>query len=252
MIHLNNGKIVIIADVHQNISYVEKVLESEQNFDSLVFLGDYIDNFLEPDNKTIFTVAKTVKWIEETSKKLGSRAVWLLGNHDCAYVASYIPRSYNTVSNYGYFCSGWTKSKASEFNKYADPEWVRNLQLCCKVGDYYLSHAGFHYDHFQPFLSEQDNINKIYEKWEKEKSTFMNSPFHWIYEVGFCRGGYSKIGSPIWLDWNYEFQPLENVNQIVGHTINENVRFKGENICLDANQTAYAVWENGKIELKTI
>ena len=39
-----------------------------------------------------------------------------------------------------------------------------------------------------------------------------------LLHVGPSRGGYDRVGGPLWLDWSREFRPIAGLNQIVGHT----------------------------------
>lgn len=258
MKNLNKGKILIIPDIHQNIGFVDTILLKEKDWNKIVFLGDYFDSIETPssDNK-IYSFKNTCKWINKKYLEFGEKAIWLLGNHDCSYFATHLDftfKHYNPQLNY-YYCSGWTKSKASTFNKIINPKWIKQVELCCQVGNYICSHAGFHYNHFKPFKSEIDNIKELYNKWENDKSSFKHIVPHWIYYVGLCRGGFHDVGSPIWLDWNQEFQPIDNINQIVGHTSNNILhKAKSNNYCIDIMQKKYAIYDNEtkNLDIKTI
>ena len=217
MKYINSGRVLIISDVHQNLAYVKACLDLEI-YDHVIFLGDWLDTFFEIDNETFFSVNKTCEEINYYFHELGEKAIWLCGNHDIAYLASYMPYSHKVKPAGEYCCSGWTKTKAKEFNKYINPDWVNNLELCVRVGDYICSHAGFHFDHFKPYQSELDNIVNLWHKWEKDKFTFFNEYNHWIWQVGRLRWSNSphQVGSPVWLDWG-EFTGIDNFKQIVGH-----------------------------------
>lgn len=252
---INKGKIIICPDIHQNLKWANTILEKEETFDSCVFLGDHFDTYEFIDNEEHFSVMRVCEWINE--KMQDERFVWLLGNHDLSYLSSYRPNGRVDRKSF-YLCSGWTKSKAENFNKYINPKWFDKIELCCKVGDYYCSHAGFHESHFGPTGSAEDNIEKLYKAWENEKRDFIYKPYHWIGHVGACRGGDAKVGSPCWLDWRYEFKPIENIFQIVGHTQSleprdySEVIIEKDNFCIDSGQKTYMVWENGKLFYKKI
>lgn len=247
-----NKKIVIVSDSHQNIGgYAQLILDCESDADHFIFLGDYFDTFRTPDGAIIYGMEQTCCWLNETFEKLGDKAVWLAGNHDIAYLASYIPNSPRIDKNFWYNCSGWTASKASSFNKTINPNFVKNLELCCQVDDFMCVHAGFHYDQFKPFLSEQDNIEDMYDSWEKDKQAFKHKPFHWIWNVSGARMGPDDYSSPVWLDWN-EFEPLDNIKQIVGHSALSRIKEKGGSLCIDTNQDSYLVIENGVVYYKRI
>lgn len=252
---IQGKKTLVIGDIHQCIGgYVNKVLQQENDWDHIVFLGDYFDCFEIPDNIDYYSMSKTCEWLNEKFEEFGDRATWLLGNHDCSYVATHIPHTYKLKKNSYYRCPGYTKSKATKFNKRINPEWVKHLELCVEVGGYVLSHAGFHWKQFKPYMSERENIVKLYWEWENNKKHFFNQPLHWIWDRHPYRGGNSNVGSPIWLDWDREFSPLDNIKQIVGHTSNAIFSRECEgNYCIDVYRQCYAIIdENGKLEIKFI
>lgn len=258
MIKINQGKVIIIPDWHQRISFVEAILEKEKSFDNLVFLGDEFDCFEPIDNVLHFSMEECCKWINTRMEEWGDKAIWLLGNHTLAYLASYTPTHTPPKGSF-YSCSGWTKNKAKTFNRHINTAWFKKLQLCCKVGNYYCVHAGFQQRQFKPFMSEEDNIQDMYDQWENDKLSFMHSPWHWINYIGPARYGMDDYSSPIWVDFDNEFVPLDSVEQIVGHTnmITNQIRCRKnaiglENYCIDNNKSMYTVWEDGKLRFGRI
>lgn len=240
--------------MHQCVyGYVDAVLERE-DFDYVIFNGDWFDTRVKRiDGVTYAGMKQTCLYINDLRRQLGDKAIFHIGNHDVTYMASYNPDYIRTMKkDYHYYsCSGWTRNKAKKFNKYIDPSWFDDLKLCSRVGDYHVSHAGFHYWQFMlPMRSEIDNIQYLYDQWEEDKGYFMNTIKHWIYQVGECRGGNDRVGSPVWLDWNQEFYPIDNVKQIVGHTPFYFHRAKGDNVNIDTMQNSYAVWDNGLLQVK--
>ena len=87
--------------------------------------------------------------------------------------------------------------------------------------------------------------------------SFQHQPWHWIWDVGRCRGGHAIVGSPVWLDWHGEFVAIDNIQQVVGHTSDTEKVIKryqnGEglnNYCIDFMQQGYMIWEDGEFEVK--
>lgn len=250
---LQKSKTLIIPDIHQDIGWAKRILwEEEDRCDNVVFLGDYFDTFKDPDNVKIYSIKNTCLWLNETKERLGDRAVWLIGNHDVSYMSVYKKGDFSPQNNTFYYCSGWTKSKASEINKNLREDFFSDLELCVQVGDYIASHAGFNDLHLSPHLGVLDNIKAIHQKWENEKHSFKHEAFHWIWDVGPCRNGNDRVGSPVWLDWNHEFADIEEIKQIVGHTSSyEGARSCGLNWCLDGMQSCYGVVnEQGELSIK--
>jgi len=248
---INKGKTIIIPDIHQNLGFADAILEKEKDFDNVVFLGDFFDTFDNINNATHFSIKNVCKWIND--KLDDERFNFLLGNHDLAYLASYTPKIIPSKNTF-YCCSGWTRSKATDFNKYIDPKFFKKLKLCCKVGEYYCVHAGFQYAQFKPYLSEEDNIQYLYDEWEKDKLSFHHKPFHWIWNVSSYRGGSDHYSSPIWVDWE-EFVPVDNIRQIVGHTTKRTSELREKektNFCLDNLQKSYMVVKSKSLMFESL
>jgi hypothetical protein len=49
------------------------------------------------------------------------------------------------------------------------------------------------------------------EEWKR-------SPYSPFYQVGHARGGFYPCGGPLWCDFFAEFEPLDEVIQVFGHT----------------------------------
>jgi len=123
---------------------------------------------------------------------------------------------------------------------------VASLELCCVANGYILSHAGFHYKHFTPMISEIENVHRLYQQWENDKNSFYHKAWHWIWDVGSARGGVHDVGSPVWLDWNDEFTDIPGFPQIVGHTNDDVPRQTGNSYCIDAYRSTYCILTPGK------
>ena len=71
---------------------------------------------------------------------------------------------------------------------------------------------------------------------------------------GVSRSGDQRIGGICWIDWD-ELVPIPGLNQLVGHTPAQSVRHKNtptsRNICLDTNLRNYAVFDGGRLEIKS-
>lgn len=248
MQNFKKQKVLVIPDIHQNLWFADKCLEigEKENVDKIIFLGDFFDCLEGIDNKKYFSVKNVCRWIDKIYKDLYSKAVFLVGNHDVSYISSYNPASFriDKMSKF-YVCSGWTKSKAITFNENIDPNFLNSLELCCYANGFLISHAGFHYNHFKPLISEEENIERYYNSWEKEKMSFKNDAYHWIGHVGHCRGGEYNVGSPVWLDFEKEFEGID-CPQIVGHTNNIFGTVKHNNgLCIDVFRTLCVVIEEG-------
>ena len=53
--------------------------------------------------------------------------------------------------------------------------------------------------------------------------------------IGTARGGTLKKGGLLWQDWFEEFEPIEGLNQIVGHTHSERIHYKNTDNSINVN-----------------
>jgi predicted phosphodiesterase len=49
-------KTIVIPDIHQRVSSVRYILNTETNYDEVVFLGDWFDSFYDPPKVSIKTI----------------------------------------------------------------------------------------------------------------------------------------------------------------------------------------------------
>tara|TARA_R110000765_G_scaffold7963_2_gene25977 strand:- start:14772 stop:15614 length:843 start_codon:yes stop_codon:yes gene_type:complete len=277
---IKENKVLICPDIHQATKWADRILRYN-DFDHVVFLGDYFDTSAgrrigTAEYPDVEGIGLTCDWINRTYKKLGDKATWLMGNHDLSYLSVYKPKDYRIPhkDNRPHTCSGFTSNCAKTINKKIDPEWINNLELCVGVENdivghsgkssmYILSHAGFHHRQFKPVGDELDNINSMYDEWNNDKLNIKFLPNHWISNTGECRSTNkalaSGVGSPVWMDWDDEFEELDDYAQMTGHTTrywanNNKPSRKGGSWCIDCNQTYYAIIDNiqKKLILKKI
>jgi len=82
---------------------------------------------------------------------------------------------------------------------------------------------------------------------------FNRGEHHFFLGRGVSRSDDQSIGGINWLDWD-EMVPIPSLNQLVGHTPGQSVRYKNiptsKNICLDTNLHHYAVFDGNDVEIK--
>jgi len=251
-----NNRVVIIPDIHQHIGIVERILKQVgEDYDYVVFLGDYFDCFETPDNKVTYSIEKTCEWLNNKYKELGDKAIWLLGNHDMAYLERFNYRNTKSTDpkNFYYSCSGVTNKKAATINKKLDPEFFYSLELCAVVHNFIVSHAGFSTHHLKPNMSVMESVETLYDDWEKNKKLFHTKMFYWLGEPGVSNGGISGvIGSPIWIrPWELKWPDYVGHGQIVGHTIMRTPEFDHtKNVYfIDTDLKNYIIMNNNKPEI---
>lgn len=244
---------MLIPDVHQNIWFIRKALES--NWDRVVFMGDYLDCAQSWIDGKYIGYKKFLKELVVLIEELGDKATWLVGNHDVSYIGSHIDNWSKRHFPSIHCCSQWSGNKAQQWDRHLSEDWMFNLQLACKVGKYTISHAGIQEGVLVPgekhLVDERvEYLNDVL--WLRTVRSLPCNTDHWISWASKHRGGTSNTPSPVWCDWNLDFKPVEGLNQIVGHTrwpIEEiaetEIRcIEGDdsvNYCIDNTQTTYAV-----------
>lgn len=235
-------KTLIIPDIHNKVHWIEPFLE-KHTVDEIVFLGDYFDDF--GDDAT--DAAKTADWLKHSLSQ--ANRVHLLGNHDLEYIAC--PVDQNGRARVGWmYCPGNTPNKRKAIRKILTPKERGKFKLLHETQGFFLSHAGIHEDVFaHPLVG--------YEHLHRDCFMALQHAFQGIYNpilrAGAARGSPQQVVSGIlWLDWNYEFVPIEGISQIVGHTpdFDRTVREKSApgstNFCIDTQRRCVGFLEDGQ------
>jgi hypothetical protein len=193
---------LIIPDIHQQIDAVDTLLMREKGkYDCVLFMGDYFDSF---DTNTC--AMKTARWMVNKMTSDCGCYKFLLGNHDMQYL----------FSSHAFRCSGYQGDDVRQHiqNTISLGDFLSNFKLYMKVGCWLVTHAGLH-DSFIPFQGFS------YEWLERESTNALANASaglsHPLLEAGCDRGGSQRYGGILWNDW-YSLQPIENLNQLVGHT----------------------------------
>lgn len=228
---------LIIPDIHLRHYKVQKIIDHEKA-DQVVFLGDHFDDF---GDSAILNYG-AAQWVK-ARMAAHPEDVFIWGNHDTHYA---FPFRYNC-------CSGYTPDKeaavksvlgAKEWDRFVFHHWL---------GPYLCTHAGLatHY------AKRVKNFKKwMAEKEEEAQLALRSSNAHWVFGAGKARYGCQPAGGLTWLDWRREFQAIRGLNQIVGHTIvNDVKRIVGEqsiNYNLDTNNEYYGLYNHKtkKLEFK--
>lgn len=231
------SRILVVPDIHDQVEKVERILSSF-TYDKVIFLGDYFDSW----TGTPKDAAKTAQWL--IANFSNPNYTFLLGNHDLFYLYGEFPCSGNTFEKFRAI-DNVIEDDRVKFNSY--------FKLCHWIGDWCLSHAGLHKTWFEHPISgiTQSNTEELCKK-ALESIWSSSDP---ILLAGRSRGGPQRVGGIVWLDWS-EFEPIENVNQIVGHTAGKEVRAKAGtaslNFCIDTHLNHVGVLEGGAFLIKDV
>jgi predicted MPP superfamily phosphohydrolase len=196
-------KILTIPDVHARNDWKTPCKVDE--FDKIVFLGDYVDSFDIPRKDELANLLEIIEFRDANPDKV----VLLVGNHDNQYIYYHSP-IFSSVR-----CSGFNSSAAWKLNK----TFTSNLYKFKAAWEYenlLFTHAGLTNDHY---------IKDIEPMWDKSMSLseFLNllwiSRNSQVFKIGPHRGGSDDVGSIFWADKRELIEdPLMYKHQIVGHT----------------------------------
>ncbi len=252
-------KTIIISDLHNRIDFVELALSSPilEPYDRVLFLGDYFDDF----NDTIQDTRNVAKWLRKSLYE--PNRIHLMGTHDMWY---------RFPSNHFLKASGNTINKAYAIDHILTDEDWNILKLFHYEQNFLMTHAGVHQYLINQYISEnkdvlskytynienrqmlslntQEIIDKIIKPATDEAFICANRNMQnsWL-DAGLSRGGAQPVGGITWLDWRYEFDPIPDLNQIVGHTESHIPQSKNtdssENYCLDTRNAHIGILEDG-------
>lgn len=245
---MNANRLFVCPDLHEarNLEEVETAIRREEPTRT-IFLGDYFDQF----DDTPGDAALTAIWLKESLGQPNRVHLW--GNHDLAYGFPDIKEAY---------CSGFTAKKSRAINAILGRGDWEKLKLSHWEGDFLFTHAGWS-DDFpgDPSRSKVPDREALLRSEEMEAWQCLKrgSP-HWIWGVGYIRGGTQAYGGLLWCDLR-EFTPIPGLSQIFGHTSGNLGTMKGGrdsfNLCLDTcsrEQGAqhYLLIEDGCVQLKRL
>jgi hypothetical protein len=246
----NKNSILCVSDGHQRLAKTQKMLDAfADSVDKIIFLGDYFDCYKVGGDYSSFE--DTCKWVIDTYEKLGDKAIWLVGNHEISLLeeaSSHKNYAHKPNSEKNYWCSGYSRSKGQVAKKHFGPNkhpFLRNLKLLY-ADDYFLySHAGFLRKHFIDSFTVQENFKFFEECYDTFKENINNQ---WLKDNKFI---WSDDG-PLWVRWHEGFEPIEGINQIVGHTPYNSVRQNSGNYCIDTFSNHAVLVSGGLIEVVAV
>lgn len=250
------GRHLIIPDIHQDLFFLSYILERERidDFDQIVLLGDYFDAYRE-ECSSVDAAVMTAQFLKELRSVCGQRLRMLWGNHDLPYKFS--RGETRDGGNPGYAVAGQFDDpvrldQSGQINRVWPEAMWQGLELAIFCDGWLLSHAGIH-PHFWPGSDEPEvTLEEIQTEWQKAVTDFPKSAGHPLLQAGPARAGNGVVGGPVWLDWELEFRDTLPFPQIVGHSRDEYPRRRGRSWCIDCGQSAYAILDAGKLEIRNL
>jgi hypothetical protein len=248
----NDKKILIVSDVHNEINKLDKIIKYEAA-DINIVLGDLYDSFIydSPNNYIDTTFYLRDNFLFKPNNYS------LFGNHDLHYL----------FNNKHVICSGYEPWKYDLIDgilgKFRDV-FRKKFHWTILLDDILLTHAGLDRRLIPPLIKTNQEVYDYLSK--SEESVYVkliSQDHHWFYQVGHIRGGQYNVGGIVWCDFNSEFEPIDELRQIVGHT-NQYKSHKikqhdsegfsnildANNLCIDCGLSEYITLTYGKLEIK--
>jgi hypothetical protein len=219
---------LLIPDVHEQAAKLRKILKEHGKRGRPVFLGDMFDSL---------QLGGMTEMLDCMEELLDLDALWCLGNHDAHYLYAAV-----SLRCTGYRIGKWSslRERPRVFSR-----WKDRAKLYQEVEGWMVSHAGFH----ETVLSEVTEMASLPEVAEDALARAdLYQGDHVLLSAGHARGGYHPVGGPMWLDWA-DFEPVEGMKQIVGHTTQIVPMWKGQNLCLDTGLKHVALVDGNEWEI---
>lgn len=245
-------KILFFSDVHEDLPWMDSILQKELNsVDKVVIGGDFFDSYTHKSS-----IKDICKYLNELKLNLKEKLVTCLANHDAGYYFHYErAKLFKHIEPYNHFyCSGFTKSKAYDIAKYLSPDFIKETKLAHFEDGVLYTHAGARPELFK-WKGDKYDVEGFLKECERLDSNFTwkFEPLHPFLQIGKRRGGRSEFGGLTWADWReHDVYDLSLPIQVFGHCGLNTPQQKGNNHCIDAKQTYYAIVTDGKVEYKNV
>lgn len=233
-------RILILPDIHGRDFWERPCLLFQEDFDKIIFLGDYLDPYAYEgvtENESI----QVFKEIIDFANSFKGKVVLLYGNHDLPYISQHF------LDN---ACGGrFINSKKDEIaNLFNENKGLFKLshEEVINGKKYLFTHAGLlpswqkRHEDILPQVDET-TINKLIDSKEGINA---------LCDISSLRWGPCESGSIVWADVHEhtKYDRIDGVYQIFGHTQQETLPIIEPNFaCLDCRK-AFVLNENGSID----
>lgn len=190
----------IFGDTHGRTNWKDIIVKN--NFDKVVFIGDYFDSH---NNVSGLQQIENFKDIIAFKKANMDKVVLLFGNHDYHYLKT----------SYQHY-SGYQRKYADTIQKLLHEALdLGLLQMCYVEGSFLCSHAGVTKTWCEDNNIDQTNIE------QSINDLFKDKPYAFEFNIGknLDRSGDDVCQTPIWVRPRSLYKDrIDNYIQVVGHT----------------------------------
>jgi len=235
---------LIIPDVHGREYWIDPCKHIE-DFNKVIFLGDYIDHYENESAKldvsreiTHESEIENFKSIIQFKKDNPQKCVLLLGNHDVSY---YSKTYFNT---YDYHCRHDYKNHNVIAKLFNDNKYL--FQFAYIWNDCLFSHAGMieelYHDTFDLLMKPKYHLDSVINSYYKQRKHQGAD----LYKCSMFRGGFDAYGSIVWADIreHKDWCPPTTRQQVFGHTYCKKPIILNKIAMLDTGYQAYIIDEN--------
>lgn len=236
-------KLLIVPDVHGRDFWRNPCLKHHNEYDKIIFLGDYLDHY--QGESTLTGDIEALEDIIEFKKEHPDKVVLLIGNHDCPYIW---PDTYGKALG-NYWCRHDYDHHDEIHKLFTDNLDLFTLAWECPYKDTKLliTHAGVNQGFKEICGLDAEQINNFFLK---EKSGNIPNVVG-LSAVSWYRGGDGQWGSPVWADVREHGNEVEEVYQIFGHTYFKLICGK-HYMMTDAGNTCWSFDTEGEFEVNEV
>lgn len=233
-------KIVVLGDIHGR-SVWKSILEKELDADTVVFIGDYFDSFDISGGEQLYNFQEIINYKRDSGKEV----ILLVGNHDHHYFPEI----------------GYTGTSGFQHNMWPAISAVINdnrqhLQMCYNDGEFLFSHAGISVSWLKNAFKKDWTVDNVVEK---VNELYLHKP-RWFNFSGLDPYGDDTYQTPIWIRprslkiANNNTKLYKKYIQVVGHTHQNSIQFKGRTYFVDTFDTSndYLTIVDGKVILASL
>jgi hypothetical protein len=201
-------KYVFVGDIHGQWERVEEALAKPGK---KIFVGDFMDSF----TRDVRAMERCLDLVIRAIKSGEAEAIF--GNHELSYL---FPGTHR--------CSGYRLEHDAMMAQKRDDVLALFKSYIFINPEFLVSHAGLTELLWDNYMAGFPHAYRtaVLDAWWAD----VHSPMHWI---GYRRGGGHRTGGMFWCDFNSEFEPVEGLTQVFGHTRGNGIRRLGTSYCID-------------------
>ncbi|MCK9428820.1 MAG: metallophosphoesterase [Candidatus Omnitrophica bacterium] len=227
------NKLIVIGDLHGDIDIYREIKDKFKDYDKIL-VGDYVDSFNKTRKQQLLLIEEILQDIEQ------NKVIALKGNHELSYLYP------DTMGASGYASS----FAASLMPLFSDMHRLLKPYELISEHKILITHAGLT-KRLIPYDSNVLDDMNLLTLWLDQE--IRNLDHGMVYNIGSARGGANPVGGIFWCDYQWDFDPIEGIRQVFGHTPGSSIRQRGENYCIDCLQSKKEVLEISEDgEIKTI